>query len=81
DSMNDVDEASLREDIVAAMRAMDARGLNRGTSGNVSVRAGDAMLVTPSGIPPAQMHAGQIVRVAPDGSWRDAAGLGLRPSS
>jgi L-fuculose-phosphate aldolase len=37
--------------ILAACRAMNASGLNQGTSGNVSVRRGDGMLITPSGVP------------------------------
>ncbi|RSX97543.1 hypothetical protein DAH81_25390, partial [Sphingomonas koreensis] len=43
------EEQALREAIVATMRAMEARGLNRGTSGNVSARWDGGMLVTPSG--------------------------------
>ena len=35
------DEGKLRSRLVEVMRAMDARGLNRGTSGNVSARFGD----------------------------------------
>ncbi|MFN7128110.1 MAG: class II aldolase/adducin family protein [Brevundimonas sp.] len=72
------DEAELRAGIVAVMQAMDARGLNRGTSGNVSARLGDAILVTPSGVPPLRMTADMIVRVDADGSV--AAGA-LKPSS
>ena len=34
-----MDEGQLRERMAYVMRAMDARGLNRGTSGNVSVIA------------------------------------------
>jgi len=76
--MTHPDEAELRAGIVAVMQAMDARGLNRGTSGNVSARLGDAMLVTPSGVPPLRMTADMIVRVDADGSV--AAGA-LKPSS
>ena len=45
-------ENKLREQITEVMQAMDARGLNRGTSGNVSARLGTSLLVTPTGIPP-----------------------------
>ena len=41
-------EAALRARMVEVMQAMDARGLNRGTSGNVSARCGPDMLVTPA---------------------------------
>ncbi|GLK49994.1 fructose-bisphosphate aldolase [Brevundimonas intermedia] len=76
--MTHPDEAELRAGIVAVMQAMDTRGLNRGTSGNVSARLGDAMLVTPSGVPPLRMTADMIVRVDADGTVGAGA---LKPSS
>ena len=42
---------------------MGARGLNKGTSGNVSVRTADGMLITPTGIAPAQLAPEQIVQM------------------
>lgn len=39
-----------REDIIAACKALEADGLNRGASGNVSVRDGVHMLITPSAV-------------------------------
>jgi L-fuculose-phosphate aldolase len=44
------DEAALRRAMLAAMRRLADTGLNRGTSGNLSVRCGDGFLVTPSGM-------------------------------
>ena len=44
-------EKELRQDIVDKCRFMNATGLNQGTSGNISVRFGDRMLITPSAIP------------------------------
>jgi L-fuculose-phosphate aldolase len=38
----------IRRSIVAACLELDRLGLNQGTSGNVSVRCGDAMIVTPT---------------------------------
>lgn len=73
-----VREADLRQAIVDTMQAMDARSLNRGTSGNVSARLGDAMLVTPSGVVPGMLTADNIVLVAADHTTDAAA---LRPSS
>lgn len=71
-------ETEARESIVQAMRTLDARGLNRGTSGNISVRFGNGMLVTPSGITPDRLTADMIVPVNGEGeSPSDAA----RPSS
>lgn len=44
-------ERELREDIIAQCCWMNATGLNQGTSGNISVRCGDHMLITPSATP------------------------------
>lgn len=40
----------LREAIIVKCRWMNASGLNQGTSGNISVRDGATMLITPSGV-------------------------------
>ena len=72
------DEAGLRQGLVDTMRAMAERGLNRGTSGNVSVRLGEGMLVTPSGVAPERLTAGGMVYV--DALGRPAAAA-LKPSS
>ncbi|MEW6392336.1 MAG: class II aldolase/adducin family protein [Pseudomonadota bacterium] len=71
-------EAALREHMAQVMRAMDARGLNRGTSGNVSTRCGEDMLVTPTGVPASRLTAEHMVLVRPDGSSPEGA---LKPSS
>lgn len=57
----------LRTQILDACRRMDASGLNRGTSGNVSCREGQHFLVTPSGVPVGQMTPESIVAVDFDG--------------
>lgn len=65
-------EAEARDAVVAAMRRLDAAGLNRGASGNVSVRWGSAMLITPSAVPPADLGPDLIVRMdlaAEDGAY------------
>ena len=71
-------QAALRESLVAAARALDAAGLNRGASGNLSVRHGEAMLITPSAIPPAELTPDLIARMplAGEGTWQ-----GPRPPS
>lgn len=66
-----------RAAILAACRAVNARGLNQGTSGNVSVRDGAGMLITPSGIPYDEVTPAMIVPV--DGEGRPSGPL--RPSS
>ena len=45
------DERGLRQAIIDKCRWMNASGLNQGTSGNISARWGDAMLITPSSTP------------------------------
>jgi L-fuculose-phosphate aldolase len=64
----DRDERSARESVVAAARELDAQGLNRGTSGNVSVRFRDGLLITPSGLPTQRMQADDVVPIGLDGS-------------
>ncbi len=57
----------LRAQIIDACRKLEASGLNRGTSGNVSCRDGDHFLVTPSGLPVEKMTPACIVAVGFDG--------------
>lgn len=74
------DETELRREIVAAARRMNTLGINQGTSGNLSVRIGDAMLITPSAVAYDAMQPEQIARMSledADGSWQGP----LRPSS
>jgi len=71
---------SLRAEIVAALRELDAAGLNRGSSGNISARDGEAMLITPSSIPALQVTPEMLARVpldAVDGRWEGP----LKPST
>ena len=73
----DTDERVARESVVAAARDLDAQGLNRGTSGNVSTRFRDGLLITPSGLPTARMGPDDIVPMTMDGTHP----AGLKPSS
>jgi L-fuculose-phosphate aldolase len=45
-----VSEFDKRNAIVAAARELERIGLNQGTAGNISLRDGDGMLITPSGV-------------------------------
>jgi L-fuculose-phosphate aldolase len=63
-------EAELRSRVAAASRATVTEGLNRGTSGNVSARWGEGFLITPSGLPSADLIPGQMVYMAMDGRWQ-----------
>jgi L-fuculose-phosphate aldolase len=71
------DEQAIRRAMVAACREMNGLGINQGTSGNISVRFGGGLLITPSGVPYERMAPDDIVLLAMDGSFDHA----LRPSS
>lgn len=65
--MDSIDrEHQLRHKLVAASVELVQSGLNQGTSGNISARCGDAMLITPSGIPPDDTTAAMIARIELD---------------
>jgi L-fuculose-phosphate aldolase len=59
-------ELALRKQIIAMCLQMNATGLNQGTSGNISARCGDHMLITPSGIPYAQIKPKDIAKMVID---------------
>ena len=75
-------EDAGRRALVEASRELVRTGLNQGTAGNVSLRDGGDMLITPSGIPPARLDASLIARVplAWDGDERALVGT-AKPSS
>lgn len=62
-----MNDAALRERIVATARQMNALGINQGKSGNVSARVEGGFLVTPSGIPYEDLQPADLVRVGLDG--------------
>jgi L-fuculose-phosphate aldolase len=64
--------ADLRDELIATARAMQPAGLNKGTSGNVSVRQGDGFYITPTGMP-YEAGADDIPLMALDGSHVGAA--------
>ena len=57
---------------------MNALGINQGTSGNISVRHADGLLVTPTSVAYDAMTPDQIVFMTMDGSTRP---LRSRPAS
>lgn len=66
------DETDIRAAIVAQCRAMNASGLNQGTSGNISARHGARMLITPSAIPYDSMTPDMIASMPVEdnyGTW------------
>ncbi|WP_329132999.1 class II aldolase/adducin family protein [Streptomyces sp. NBC_00670] len=70
--------ADAWEALVATARRTVADGLVVGTSGNVSVRVGDTVLVTPTGVPYDRLGPDDVVGVGLDG--RQVLGT-LRPTS
>ncbi|MEU2284386.1 class II aldolase/adducin family protein [Streptomyces sp. NPDC013178] len=67
DGMRGEEEARAWEALVATARRTVADGLVVGTSGNVSVRVGDTVLVTPSGVPYDRLTPDDITGVDLDG--------------
>ena len=53
--------ADLRQGIVETCREMNRNGLNQGTSGNLSHRIPQGMLITPTSLPYERMTADDIV--------------------
>lgn len=72
------DELRSRQDVVNALRALGEKQLNKGTAGNVSVRTGTGMLVTPTGVSPVHLTPEQVVHVSLDGQADPGQ---LKPSS
>ena len=66
-----------RQSIIDACLRMNVLGINQGTSGNISLRHGDGMLVTPTSTPYEVMKPEQIVYMHLDGNHDPAQ----RPSS
>ncbi len=71
------DHVRLRGKVLETARAMNDLGINQGSSGNVSARAGKGFVITPSALPYDCMTTDDIVFVDLDGTPRGA----LRPSS
>jgi L-fuculose-phosphate aldolase len=60
----------LRDDLVATAKRMSDLGLTPGMSGNVSVRSPGGLLVTPSGMPYAELRPDDLVEMKLDGTAR-----------
>jgi L-fuculose-phosphate aldolase len=70
-------EWATRKSIVDACRRMNDVGINRGTSGNISVRWNDGLLISPSGVDYADLTPDDVVFIDYDGQYEGAT----RPSS
>lgn len=70
--------SSERQAVIQAMQALVAKRLTSGTSGNISVRGEEGMLITPTGVAPALLLPEHMVAMKLDG---EAAPGQLTPSS
>lgn len=74
------EDLPLRQALLAALRRLDALGMNRGSTGNVSHRAAGAsaaMWITPTGMGAEDIGVDDFVHLAADGAGRGR----WRPSS
>lgn len=62
-------EKDIRTTLIAKARWMNATGLNQGTSGNLSARYEDRMLITPSGIAYDTLEPEMIASMPIDGEY------------
>ena len=73
------DDASLRERLVASVRRLDALGLNRGSTGNVSAcGAHGGFWITPTGMGAEGLRADDLVWLPldqgePRGRWQPSS--------
>ena len=74
-------ELDVRKDIIEACLEMNASGLNQGTSGNISVRTGDRMLITPSATPYKKMKPEMIASLDLSGDMTGTWEGPLKPST
>ena len=70
-------EAEAAQAILDATLETDRQKLNSGTSGNISIRTGAGMLLTPTGVPASALRPEMMVSMSLDGDW----GGEWRPSS
>ena len=73
-------EKELRQAIIDKCLWMNASGLNQGTSGNISARFKNQMLITPSGIPYEQLKPEMIASMPLEGEYGSWDGP-LKPST
>ncbi|HSH86201.1 MAG TPA: class II aldolase/adducin family protein [Methylophilus sp.] len=63
--------------LLTAARNLSLLGLNKGTSGNASIRLSDGFLITPSGMPAEQLSESSMVYM----QWDGKPEAGKKPSS
>jgi L-fuculose-phosphate aldolase len=75
--MSTTSDRDKRQSIIDACLRMNQLGINQGTSGNISLRHHEGMLITPTSVPYEAIRPEQIVYMGFDGSFDPAQ----RPSS
>ncbi len=78
--MTNNQDLQTRSAIIAACLDMNASGLNQGTSGNISVRADDDILITPTSLPYGEMEPEDIVAMSIAGDYGSYQGR-CKPST
>jgi L-fuculose-phosphate aldolase len=73
----DIDMLNAQDKLLRISQKLAELGLNKGTSGNCSVRSGDGFVVTPSGMSIEDMLPASMVPMQLDGSYEQ----GKKPSS
>ena len=73
----DISTQALRQSLIDASIDAEIQRINVGTTGNMSIRTEDGMLITPSGIPSRQLLPETIVAMDLDGNWSGS----IKPSS
>ena len=75
--MPTTNDREKRQSVIDACLRMNQLGINQGTSGNISLRHDEGMLITPTSVPYETMQPEQIVFMGLDGSFDSSH----RPSS
>lgn len=75
-----MNETQLRSALVENCLTLERLGVNQGTAGNLSVRCGKALLITPSGVPYDQLTPKMIAKMPIQGDYGAWKGP-LPPSS
>jgi L-fuculose-phosphate aldolase len=74
-------EQAIRRQLVAGAQRLSASGLNHGTAGNLSVRWGDGLLITPSSLPSEQLQPQDLLAIGFDGQPLAGSAVADRRSS
>ena len=74
-------ETALRREVIETALEMERLGINQGTSGNISARWQDGLLITPSGVPYAELQTQDIVWLPRDVSDDAEVFAQSRPST